>query len=133
MIRVIHLLLKIIQYEYTSKEIIISLIRSLLMLLLLYCFLFNYFLLQAMFDHMNSSLFDELILIKYAIFLCLLNALVHRTHPLSSPKNLREILVPIYYIHGRNLRSNCKILLLLQAMFDHMNSSLFDELILIKY
>jgi hypothetical protein len=34
------------------------------------------------------------------VFLCLLNALVHRTHPLSSPKNLGEILVPIYRTQG---------------------------------
>jgi len=30
------------------------------------------------------------------VFWCLLNALVHKTHPLSSPKNLVKILVPIY-------------------------------------
>ena len=34
------------------------------------------------------------------VFLCLLNGLVHRTHPLSSPKNLGEILVPIYRTQG---------------------------------
>jgi len=30
------------------------------------------------------------------VFLGLLNALVHKTHHLSSPKNLGKILVPIY-------------------------------------
>ena len=37
---------------------------------------------------------------RRTVFLCLLNTLVHRTHPLSSPKNLGEILVPIYRTQG---------------------------------
>jgi hypothetical protein len=32
----------------------------------------------------------------FTIFWCLLNALVHKTHSISSPKNLVKILVPIY-------------------------------------
>ena len=48
-VNIIYYIVALLQYEYTSKEIII---RSQLMLLLLYCFLFiwidrNYFLLQA--------------------------------------------------------------------------------------
>ena len=38
------------------------------------------------------------------VFLCLLNALVHRTHPLSSPKNLGEIQVPIYRTQGDSVK-----------------------------
>jgi hypothetical protein len=38
------------------------------------------------------------------VFLCLLNALVHRTHPLSSPKNLEESLVPIYRTQGDSVK-----------------------------
>ena len=38
------------------------------------------------------------------VFLCLLNALVHRMHPLSSPKNLGEILVPIYRTQGDSVK-----------------------------
>ena len=38
------------------------------------------------------------------VFLCLLNALVHRTHPLSSPKNLGKILVPIYRTQGDSVK-----------------------------
>ena len=36
--------------------------------------------------------------------LCLLNALVHRTHPLSSPTNLGEIIVPIYRTQGDSVK-----------------------------
>jgi hypothetical protein len=51
-VNIIYYSVALIQYEYTSKEIIISLIRSYSKLLLLYCFFFiwidrNYFLLQA--------------------------------------------------------------------------------------
>jgi hypothetical protein len=51
-VNIIYYIVAFLQYEYTSKEIIISLIRSWLLLLLLYCFLFiwidrDYFLLQA--------------------------------------------------------------------------------------
>ena len=50
-VNIIYYIVALLQYEYTSKEIIISLNRSYLMLLLLYCFLLiwidrNYFLLQ---------------------------------------------------------------------------------------
>ena len=38
------------------------------------------------------------------VFLCLLNTLVHRTHPLSSPKNLVKILVPIYRMQGDSVK-----------------------------
>jgi hypothetical protein len=38
------------------------------------------------------------------VFLCLLNALVHRTHPLSSSKNLGEIIVPIYRTQGDSVK-----------------------------
>ena len=38
------------------------------------------------------------------VFLCLLNALVHRTHPLSSPENLGEILVPLYRTQGDSVK-----------------------------
>ena len=41
---------------------------------------------------------------KTTVFLCLLNALVHRTHPLSSPKNLGIILVPIYRTQGDSVK-----------------------------
>jgi hypothetical protein len=44
----------------------------------------------------GKNLFHFLCFYIYIIFLCLLNALVHRAHPFSSPKNLGEIIVPIY-------------------------------------
>ena len=40
----------------------------------------------------------------FTVFLCLLNALVHRTHPLTSPTNLGEILVPIYRTQGDSVK-----------------------------
>jgi hypothetical protein len=40
----------------------------------------------------------------FTVFLCLLNALVHRTHPLTSPTNLGKILVPIYRTQGDSVK-----------------------------
>ena len=45
--------------------------------------------------------FDLYLFYQCTVFLCLSNALVHKTHPFPLQKNLGEILVPIYRIFSK--------------------------------